>query len=292
MIDTVLGRLRTRRLPSGRRRRPRTIVGRVLAVRPSPFAVAISVLTLAIVAGGWLWFRSSSLVAIKRIEITGVSGPGAGRIRGALRSAAAGMTTLNVDVAQLRAAVAPYPDVKTISVRTDFPHGLRISVFEQIPVAEVAVTGERAITVSGNGTLLHAVVAADGRLPVIQLAAPPGGPRLTEPAARAALRVLAAAPYQLLAHIAQAGETAAHGIVARLRNGPEVYFGAATDLRAKWDAAVAVLGDAGSAGAQYIDVSDPQRTAAGVSQAAVNASGLTSSVESAATTSDQTPPGG
>jgi cell division protein FtsQ len=265
MIDAVLGRLRPRRLPSGRRRRRRGLVAKAFAIRLSPFATAMTVLALGIAAGGWLWFRSSSFVAVKRIQITGVSGPGAAQIRAALWSAAAGMTTLDVSVTQLRSAVRSYPDVKTISVSTSFPHGLRISVVEQIPVGQIEVPGESPVAVSGNGILLHASHAADLSLPVIVLSVPPSGPRLTAPGARAVVSVLAAAPYQLLPRIAQADETAAHGVVARLRNGPSVYFGSATDLRAKWDAAVAVLGDSGSAGAQYIDVTDPERAAAGAS---------------------------
>ena len=48
-----------------------------------------------------------------------------------------------------------------------------------------------------------------------------------------------------------------------LRSGPELYFGASDRLTAKWDSAVAVLANASSAGAAYIDVSDPSRPAAG-----------------------------
>ena len=42
-----------------------------------------------------------------------------------------------------------------------------------------------------------------------------------------------------------------------------MYFGDAPSARAKWLAAAAVLADPGSAGASYIDVTDPVRPAAG-----------------------------
>jgi hypothetical protein len=48
-----------------------------------------------------------------------------------------------------------------------------------------------------------------------------------------------------------------------LRDGPQLYFGESSQLTAKWDSAVAVLANASSAGAAYIDVSDPARPAAG-----------------------------
>ena len=48
-----------------------------------------------------------------------------------------------------------------------------------------------------------------------------------------------------------------------LRDGPQLYFGDAGRLTAKWDSAVAVLANSSSAGAAYIDVTDPSRPAAG-----------------------------
>jgi len=216
---------------------------------------------LALLAGGWLWLRDSSLLAVKRVTITGASGPDAAQIRSALSTAAHNMTTLDVSTDQLRMAVAPYPVVKDLQVSTQFPHGLRIRVIEQIPVA-VVVVGGRQIPVAGDGTLLHDVVAP-GTLPAIPVSVPPGGPRLSEPDALHAVQLLAAAPYQLLQHIDQVAMVSAHGLVVSLRSGPSIYFGDDSRLSAKWVAAVAVLADAGSAGAAYIDVTDPGRPAAG-----------------------------
>ena len=54
-------------------------------------------------------------------------------------------------------------------------------------------------------------------------------------------------------------------------------------LDAKWDSATMVLADPSSAGASYIDVSDPSRPAAGVSEAAVAAAGLITTGNSSAT---------
>ena len=67
-------------------------------------------LVLALVAtallGGWLWLRDSSLVGIAHVRVLGATGAEAPAIRGALRDAARGMTTLDVDEGALRAAVA------------------------------------------------------------------------------------------------------------------------------------------------------------------------------------------
>jgi hypothetical protein len=48
-----------------------------------------------------------------------------------------------------------------------------------------------------------------------------------------------------------------------LRDGPELYFGDASRLAAKWNSAVVVLANSSSAGSAYIDVTDPSRPAAG-----------------------------
>lgn len=239
-------------------------------------ALAAAVIVLG---GGWLWLRDSSLVAVKHVVINGDNGPDAAQIRRALIGAAKSMTTLDVGVDELRSAVAPYPVVKDVQVSTQFPHGLRIHVVEQIPVAALSADG-RTIAVAGDGTLLRDMSL--GSLPQIQVRVPPGGNRLSDPAALRSVAVLAAAPYALLAHISQVAASGG-SVVAQLRGGPQLLFGAPSSLRAKWAAAVAVLADHGSAGAAYIDVSDPARPAAGASPARAGAAGLVASAAAAAT---------
>lgn len=239
--------------------------------RPSPRLLAAALAVLALLAGGWLWLRDSSLVAVRRVTIIGVSGPDAGGIRSALKAAARTMTTLDVQMGQLDMAVAPYPVVKALQVSTQFPHGMRIRVIEQQAVGAVSFAG-RTIAVAGDGTLLHSTPVTSV-LPAVPLAVAPGGARLSDPAALGAVAVLAAAPPAFLRHISQVSDTASHGLVAQLRSGPSIYFGQPTRLAAKWVAVEAVLADSGSAGAAYIDVTDPQRPAAGAGTAGTGTSG-------------------
>lgn len=217
--------------------------------------VAVVVLGLA-----WLWLRDSPVVSIDRVTVSGASGPDAPAIRSALAQAARGMTTLDLNQRQLDNAVAPYPEVKALRVSTQLPHGLRIRVIEQLAVAAVAVGGH-AEAVAADGTLLHGQSTAS--LPVIALQVPPGGSKITDRAALAGIRALAAAPYRLLTRISGISSAAGHGLVAQLRGGPAIYLGDGTRLRAKWLAALAVLADPSSAGAAYVDVTDPGRPAAG-----------------------------
>ena len=259
-------RLRRRRLL---RRLPRPglrVLGAVLAL-------------LAIAAGGWVWLRNSSLVAVQRVTIVGVSGRDADGIRAALSSAAHNMTTLDVKMAALRTAVAPYPVVKHLHVSTSFPHAMRIDVSEQVPVAIVSAGGVQ-VAVASDGTLLRGA-SVPGSLPTIALSASPGGTHVRG-STLDVVRLLAAAPYQLLAKVSQASDGGAHGLEAQLRNGPKVYFGSQDDLAAKWAAAAAVLADSGSSGADYIDVTVASRPAAGTGSDAASSPSSTSAAGSTA----------
>jgi cell division protein FtsQ len=222
--------------------------------------LALIALLLAL-GGGWMWLRDSSLVAVTRVTVVGPSGPDAGQIRRALESSARSMTTLDVSMSELRDAVSPYPVVKDLSVSTQFPHGMRITVVEQRPVGAILI-GDRRTAVAADGTILHDVPAS-GSLPAIPVRVLPGGSRVTEPGTRNAVALLAAAPYEFLAHISQVITVPAHGLVAQLHDGPTLYFGDTSRLAAKWAAVTAVLADHNSAGARYIDVTDPVRPAAG-----------------------------
>jgi cell division protein FtsQ len=259
------------------------IATRRISLRMRVLAGALA--AIAIVGGAWLWLRDSSLVAVRHVTIIGVAGPDAGQIRSALTLSARNMTTLDVRVGQLRTAVAPYPVVKDIRVSTQFPHGMRIRVVEDLPVGAL-VAGGHAVAVSGDGTVLHDVSPAS--LPSVPVALLPGGSQVTDRDALSALALLADAPPGLMARIAQVTTSPPHGLVVTLRSGPSLYFGDGSDLEGKWVATTEVLADPTSAGASYIDVTDPSRPAAGASPAAVAAAGLATGGAGGTTPAGQT----
>jgi cell division protein FtsQ len=250
--------------------------------RITPARATVAILACGLMVGGGLWLRDSSLVAITQVRIIGAGGPDAHRIRTALDDAARSMTTLHVREDALRAAVSPYPAVKDVAVKTNFPHSLTIRVIEELPVALVAIAGDR-VPVAADGTLLRDLAAPAG-LPTIPLALPPGGTRITDGPASLALQVIAAAPGALRAKIARVFRTRAHGLEVLLSAGPAIWFGDGTRLAAKWAAAVTVLADQSSAGARYIDVWVPERPSAGGLSA-----GATTAADGTATTSTTTP---
>jgi cell division protein FtsQ len=226
--------------------------------------LVIGVLVLgAVLTGAFFWVRQSSLVAVQRVTVTGVSGPAAGAIRQTLVQTAERMTTMDMDSRRLRAAVSRYPFVRSLRVSVRLPHSATIAVFEQVPVGVLDGT-----TVSAHGDLLRDVSPSSQTLPLITASSSSGSTSAARPSAvggtaRADVYLLGAAPYPIIAKLATAGWKPGRGLAVTLRNGPAVYFGDDTQLAAKWRSVIRVLADPSSAGASYIDVTDPNRPAAG-----------------------------
>jgi cell division protein FtsQ len=219
------------------------------------------VLALTLLSAYRFWFRDSSFVAVRHVTVTGLTTSDAPRIRTALTAAAHEMSTLHVQQAALDAAVAGFPVVKGVVAEPAFPHGLKIRVVEERPVALLAVGGERLLLAPDGGVLRG--VATGHPLALIRSRGAVPQDTLTERAPLSALRVVAAAPALLAARISSVGQASGQGLVVKLRSGPEVIFGGAGRVAAKWAAAAAVLADPSSRGASYVDVRLPGRPVAG-----------------------------
>jgi cell division protein FtsQ len=239
-----------------------------------------------VLAGGWLWLRHSSLVAVKHVHVSGVHGPEAGAIEAALTGAARRMSTLEVNVRALRASVASFPVVRGVSATASFPHGLRIHVSEQLPVAVLVSNGAKT-AVAADGVVLGPALLS-GSLPTVAASSPPAatGRHLGDAGVLGALTVLGAAPGPFAKVIARA-YTGPNGLTVAMRNGLLAYFGDPTRPHAKWLSLARVLADSSSHGASYVDVRVPERPAAGF-PSGMRPAGTTGSggaSEAAATTS-------
>jgi cell division protein FtsQ len=227
--------------------------------RPSPRSLAAALLVVAVLVPAALWLRSSPIVRVEHVQVTGASGSDAPLVRQAIADAAQGMSTLNVDAGKLAAAVKAYPIVKGIEVHRALPHTLRVIVHEHVPVGALAF-GARREAVAADGTVLGNTSPAG--LPLVPVKSPPGGTQLAERTPLRLVALLGAAPAALRSHIEGVSLTT-HGLTAFLVRGPRLYFGPGTRLAAKWTAAASVLADPTSKGASYIDVRVPERAAAG-----------------------------
>lgn len=215
------------------------------------------VASLVLAAGYQFWLRDSTLVAVEEVTVTGLTTKDAPRVRAALASAAHTMTTLHVEQAELVRSIAAYPVVRALEVRADFPNKLEIHVVEHRPAALVG-----GLPVAGDGTILRGL-PVEGSLPEIDARGDLDGDRLTDPVTLHAARVAGGAPGPLRGRLERIEMRREEGIVVELGDGPELIFGDASRVRAKWIAAARVLADPEAAGATYIDLRLPGRPAAG-----------------------------
>jgi cell division protein FtsQ len=260
----------------------------ILATRRLRVALLAVLVALALLAGGWLLLRHSPLVSVQRVQVIGVHGPEAGAIEAALVAAGRRMSTLDVHPGALRAAVAPFRVVREVRASTSFPHGLRIHVIEQLPVAALTVGGSRTAVaadgvVLGPGLLSSALPSLSGGYE------PPLGHSLSSQAMLAPLTVLGAAPAAMSKQLARVF-SGSQGLTVAMRNGLLAFFGDATRPHAKWLSLARVLADPSSAGASYVDVRLPERPAAGfpagVTPPAASSTGTASSAAEGASTSE------
>jgi cell division protein FtsQ len=225
--------------------------------------IALLVLLIAspLLGGGFMWLRSSSLVSVQHVHVSGVHGPEARAIDAALSGRARGMSTLDVHSGALLAAVAAYGVVRDLRVAPKFPHGLNIHVIEQPPVAALSAGGTRT-AVAADGVVLGPALLSGGLPTVAGATAPPSGGSVHDGAVLADLTVLGAAPAPLAKLVVRA-YAGPEGLTVAMRSGLLAYFGDATRPHAKWDSLARVLADQSSAGASYVDVRLPERPAAG-----------------------------
>jgi len=219
---------------------------------------ALLALAALLAAGYMLWFRDSSLVAVKEVRIEGVSSASDPDVAEDLQRAAAGMTTLHVDLDELAAAVSEYPTVKSLSASPGFPNSLTITVEERLPVA---LAGDSETPVAADGILLPGVEVERHRLPTIDAAAGDDAQALDD-TGRAQAAVLGATPEALAAVVESASYTA-DGVGVELSGGISLLFGDASRAAAKWAAAARILADPGLNALDYIDVRVPDRPAVG-----------------------------
>jgi hypothetical protein len=132
-----------------------------------------------------------------------------------------------------------------------------------VPRATATIgSGADAVAVGPDGQLLGWFpVSADAQLPILPLAEAPKSGRLAGSVLQQA-KVLGAAPAGLRPYLDSSyyGES---GVDVRLRSGIELRFGDASQVKAKWRAAAAILADPSVTTLDYVNVIAPGRPAVG-----------------------------
>src|SRR5579875_346779 len=215
----------------------------------------------ALLGAAFLWFRSSPLVAVSEVRISGVRGPQASTIEATLRAAARRQSTLAPSAGALRRALSAFPQVRSLAISTSFPHAMRISVQEQLPVAILQASDGARSAAAADGALLGGGLARSA-LPVLQVPALSSADTHEQPL-DSYLTLLGAAPEALLPYVGSL-QDGAKGVTATLRDGLTVYLGDGEAARAKWLSLARVLLATNLAQLRYVDVREPQRPAAGM----------------------------
>ncbi len=221
--------------------------------------VALAALGLVLLAGYTLWLRDSSLVAVKEVKVEGAT-TNQKQIAAAFERVGLGMTTLHIDVDELRDAASAFPTIASIRADAGFPHSLTVIVTERLPVAQVREGGDR-VAVSGDGYLLPGLAVQGAKLPPIE-SGTKGGRLDDEGIAQAA--ILAATPDGLGDAVDSAAwDEQRGGVVVELEGAPELRFGDGERADEKWRAVATVLASGELGAPAYLDVSVPERPVTG-----------------------------
>ncbi len=235
------------------------------ALTPSPRfrrrVITLLVASAVLAAAYMLYLRDSGLVAVKQVTVTGLTGAAAGDARAALERVAQDSTTLHVDRAAIEQVAGGFPAIESVVITPDFPNAMGIRVIEHRPAAWLQL-GERKVAVARDGSIL-AGLHVKGSLPTIAIEGGFPAKELEPGPALDAARVAGGAPAVITQRLEKIERERARGVVVHVKDGPELVFGDAGRIAAKWAAAVRVLADRDAAGAEYIDVRIPERPAAG-----------------------------
>lgn len=223
--------------------------------------LVLAVLVSVCVAGYLVWFRDLPLFAVRDVEVTGLTTSQDSQIEHEFERVARGMTTLHVREDTLGTVAGRYPVVESVSADAGFPRTLRITVVERPPVAAIEDRDGSTVAVAADGTLLPGVEAAG--VPTVDSDGEIERGRLGAGAARDALAVAAVAPDPLAGRIESIRSREGNAIEASIAGGVIIVFGDASQLPAKWAAAASALAEPSLDGADYIDVSLPDRPAVG-----------------------------
>jgi cell division septal protein FtsQ len=231
------------------------------AVVPSPRSVAFGLALLAVAVAAYLGARTTSVFAVRQIEIAGGSPLAREQAADALRPVV-GTSLLDVASTVLERRLAEAPQVASVSFDRAFPHTLRVFVVPEHPVLLLR-RGKAGWVVSARGRVMRRVTNTRmSSLPRMWI------PRRTSVVVGSTLDArsgglvatifgpLAAARVPAHVQFVRAG---ANELTLVLRSRMEVRLGNGDDLRLKLAITRRILLTVGAQPGGYVDVSVPER---------------------------------
>ncbi len=236
-----------------------------LAVRlaPSGRSLLAGFGLIAVAAGLYAGARTTSVFAVRTVEVRGTGPADAARVRTAL-APLIGRSLLAVRGDDVELRVLQLPEVARVRFDRAYPHTLKVMVVPELPVVVVRRGGDSWL-VSGRGRVLRKIPRGSAsRLPRVWV---PRGAELARGAtvdataggaAARAIAILRSARFQVPIRTVGVGHA---GLTLFLRDRVELRFGEPTDLPLKVAVARRALPLVGSG--SYLDVSVPQRPVSG-----------------------------
>ena len=195
------------------------------------------VVVVAVVAGGIWAAYFSSWLAVKDVDIQGVSGDTT-LTKAQVRRAAAvptGGPLLRENLGAIRHRVAALAPVKSVEVSREWPNKVRIDVTERTPVAVIEIGGQLH-ALDASGVVFSSYQHAPGSLPKVST---PAGTD-TQALYQAAV-VAAAMPKDLAAKVDHVEVKSVDEISLALSSGQTVQWGSAADSGVKAEVLAALM---------------------------------------------------
>lgn len=171
---------------------------------------------------GWV-LLGSSLLAVRTVVVTGEARLTAAQVEAAA-SVVPGTPLARVDTAAVARRVRALGPVAAVSVTRSWPHGLRITVVERVPVVGVQSAAGVAL-LDAQGVQIAVVPALPAGVLRLQVAQP----GRDDPATEAALGVLRGLPKPLRAQVTTVAASTPEQVTLVLRGGRQVLWGGDTD---------------------------------------------------------------
>lgn len=211
-----------------------------------PLLLAVT-LVIALLAGGWFVAFRTTLLAVRQVQVHGVTGPLATSVK-ALADAELGRPMLSVDADAVRTRIAALPQVAVVEISKGWPNTLSVSVTPRVPVAATQANGAWWL-LDADGLPYLSQPARPAKLPALALATP--GPK--DPATKAALDVVRVLPASVSALVSQVSAPSPYRVTLALNDGRTVIWGDASRSAQKAQILPAILARPG----KTFDLSDP-----------------------------------
>ena len=228
------------------------VVGRPWRRRRRAIIAGVLVTALVLVAAGVTAIFLPAL-QIQQIQVEGTGYLEQEEVQAAVQPHTGGSILL-LPTGRITQSVAEVPGVDTVEVERSWPDGVRVSVTEVAPIAQLTTTDGSTTVIGAEGQQLPAAAGEGASLVPLTVNGGAGDP---EGAAQAMAEVLAGMPEPLRGAVQEMTASSASDVtvVLALEDGgtKEVVWGDAQDAELKAEVVQALLGQPGT----VIDVSSP-----------------------------------